>query len=778
MLGCTHKNYSVTEWVIIVDEYDNEQEMRPETTLGTRFRRRMLEIDAFVDNGVHVVGSFLLDIAAYYNSAMDRFRVRGFNRVLAEVGSETATWGVGGAVLALALAQGAFEETSKDWLATDEFAITFLDRNGREIGKRGILLDDAVTLGEIPDHLIKATLATEDRRFYEHFGIDVLGTIRALVENARAGGVVQGGSSVTQQLAKNLFLTNERTLDRKIKEAFLALWLEVNLTKDEILKLYLDRAYMGGGAFGVAAASEYYFGKSVSTLTLAESAMLAGLYKAPTKYAPHRDLPAARARANEVLQNMVEANFLSESQILTAELNPAKVVDRGREYAPDYFMDHAFEEVKTIVKGHQRVVTVQTTFDLDLQKRADEAVLTHLRQYGKAKRVGQAALVSIEVNGAIRAIVGGRDYGESQFNRATAALRQPGSSFKPFVYLTAFMNGFSPKSVVPDAPISIGHWSPQNYDRRFRGNVTLMTALVKSINTIPVRLTRSFGREKVIETAKIAGIKSEVRPDWSLPLGSSEVTVMDMASGYSSFANGGFKIEPYAVLNITASTGEEIYDREKQVKPPVRIFPADKVGELNQVLHQVVERGTGRRAQIEGFKAAGKTGTTNAYKNAWFVGYTGNFITAVWYGNDNETSTGRLTGGNLPAMTWQYYMRHAQATVEPRGIPGVEDLSLPASNLVAKAKSGKSGEDKTARQLPDRPSKRAVQVLTSLVEKFGGKLRPTLGGDDEASLEIQPGGFANNGEQRSSGFKELSLPGTKIRVRPRELGVGDKEKTL
>jgi len=756
-----------------VDDQSTSSQSRPKTTLGTRLKHRMLEADAYVDNGVHVIGSYLLDLFAYYNSAMDRFRVRGFNRFLAEVGSEGATWGVAGAVLAVVLAQGAFEETSKDWLATDEFAVTFLDRNGREIGKRGILLDDAVTLGEIPDHLIKATLATEDRRFYEHFGIDVLGTFRALIENARAGGVVQGGSSVTQQLAKNLFLTNERTLDRKIREAFLALWLEVNLTKDEILKLYLDRAYMGGGAFGVAAASEYYFDKSVSNLTLAESAMLAGLYKAPTKYAPHRDLPAARARANEVLQNMVEANFLSDSQILTAQLNPAKVVDRGREYAPDYFLDHAFEEVQTLVTGQQRVVTVQTTFDLDLQKRADEAVLTHLRQFGKAKRVGQAALVSVEVNGAIRAIVGGRDYGESQFNRATAALRQPGSSFKPYVYLTAFMNGFSSKSVVADRPISIGHWSPQNYDRRYRGSITLTNALVKSINTVPVRLTQSFGRQKVIETAKLAGIQSQIRPDWSLPLGSSEVTVLDMASGYSSFANGGFKITPYSVLNITASTGEELYDRAKQVPAPVRIFPEEKVKELNQILHQVVERGTGRRAQIEGVKAAGKTGTTNAYKNAWFVGYTGNFVTAVWYGNDNETSTGRLTGGNLPAMTWQYYMRHAQATVEPRAIPGVDDPSVPKATVVAKAKTDASDPEKSGRQLPDRPSKQAVRVLTSLVEKFGGKLRPTLTGDEEAGLNGPTELTAPSG-----GVTELTIQGTKIRVRPRELVVNDRDKTL
>lgn len=741
-----------------MDDHTTDQTDRAKTTLGRRLRNAMLEVDGFIDNSVHTLWSGVQDIFAHYNSAMDRFRARGINRLFAEIGSESCTWALGGAVLALALAQGAFEETGKDWLATEDFAVTFLDRNGREIGNRGILLDDAITLSEIPDHLIKATLATEDRRFYEHFGIDVVGTIRAMVENARAGTVVQGGSSITQQLAKNLFLSNERTLDRKIREAFLALWLEVNLTKDEILKLYLDRAYMGGGAFGVAAASQYYFAKPVTSITLAESAMLAGLYKAPTKFAPHRDLPAARARANVVLQNMVEANFLSESQILTAEINPARVVDRRREYTPDYFLDQAFEEVKNLVKGQQRVVTVHTTFDLDLQKRADEAVLTHLRQHGKAKRVNQAALVSLEMNGAIRALVGGRDYGESQFNRATSALRQPGSSFKPYVYLTAFMNGFSPDSIVPDRPISIGHWSPQNYDRRFRGNISLTNALVRSINTIPVRLTRSFGRDKVIETTKLAGVETPIRADWSLPLGSSEVTVMDMAAGYSSFANGGYRIKPYSVLKVTTSSGDVLYDRSRQSPPRERIFPEDKVQDLNRILHQVVERGTGRRARIDGVKAAGKTGTTNAYRNAWFVGYTGNFVTAVWYGNDNYSSTARLTGGNLPAMTWQYYMRHAQATVEPKGIPGVEDLSLPSATIATRSDNGQSDTDESGRPLADRPSRKAVEVLTSLVDRFGGPLRSSLGEDARRDTD------AGTDVANPGGVRELSLPETRIRL--------------
>ena len=334
-----------------------------------------------------------------------------------------------------------------------DYSVTFLDRYGNEIGKRGIKQNETVPLDEMPDHLIKAVLATEDRRFFQHFGIDVLGTFRALVENVRANSVVQGGSSLSQQLAKNLFLSNERTLERKIKEAFLALWLEANLSKDEILKLYLDRAYMGGGNFGVEAASEFYFGKSVKDVNLAEAALLAGLFKAPARYAPHINLPAARARANEVLSNMVQAGFLTEGQVIGARRNPADVIDAaGVAGSPDYFLDWAFERgqeapprwrPRLTVRSHHRPRHAEGRRGSDRDGHARE---------GDTYRVKQAAVVAMDADGAVRAMVGGRDYGESQFNRATAALRQPGSSFKPFVYATAMMNGFTPESVVRDAP--------------------------------------------------------------------------------------------------------------------------------------------------------------------------------------------------------------------------------------------------------------------------------------------------------------------------------------
>ena len=335
----------------------------------------------------------------------------------------------------LALALPAFDETAKDWRNQGDFAVTFLDRYGNEIGQRGIIQRDSVPVDEMPDHVVNAVLATEDRRFFEHFGIDFLGLFRAMSENVRANSVVQGGSTITQQLAKNLFLSNERTVERKVKEAFLSLWLETNLSKKEILQLYLDRAYMGGGTFGIAAAADFYFGKNVKDLTLAEAAMLAGLFKAPAKYAPHINLPAARARANEVLTNMVQGGFLTEGQVLSARLHPADIVDRGDRKSPDYFLDYAFDEAKRIAAKYGiHSMVARTTIDLNLQRAAEESLEFHLRQYGKDYGVTEGAIVMLENSGAVRAIVGGRDYGASQFNRATKALRQAGSSFKIYTY--------------------------------------------------------------------------------------------------------------------------------------------------------------------------------------------------------------------------------------------------------------------------------------------------------------------------------------------------------
>jgi penicillin-binding protein 1A len=639
----------------------------------TRRRIRLIEVDAWIDSSLFRAGRTLVQFFVGLSLALRRFRTTGIKRWIVEILGDGLTLASGAAVLMLALALPAFEATRGDWRSKGDLAVTFLDRYGNEIGKRGLKQSDAVPLDEIPDYLVKAVLATEDRRFFDHFGIDVPGTFRALVENLRANAVVQGGSSLSQQLAKNLFLSNEKTIDRKIKEAFLALWLEANLSKQEILKLYLDRAYMGGGAFGVEAASEFYYGKSVKDVSLSEAALLAGLFKAPSRYAPHVNLPAARARANEVLTNMVQAGFMTEGQVVGARRHPADVLEHETTSgSPDYFLDWAFERVKEAAPAGDRVLTVRTTLDTGMQKAAEDSIEATLREFGTAYRVKQAALVGVEPDGAVRAMVGGRDYGESQFNRAVDALRQPGSSFKPFVYATAMMNGFTPKSIVQDAPICIGNWCPKNYSGGYSGPMNLTTALVKSINVIPVRLAQAIGRDKIVETAHKMGITSELLITRSLPLGSSEVTVLDMAGAYAAFANGGIKATPYAFTQIINSRGDVLYDRRRDAPPAERALDEATVAAMNSILVQVPEWGTGKRAKLDGIRTAGKTGTTSAYRDAWFVGYTGNYAAAVWFGNDGYAPTHRLTGGILPAMAWKQFMTFAHQGLELRAIPFVE----------------------------------------------------------------------------------------------------------
>lgn len=678
--------------------------------------RRLMEFDSWIDSTLWESGQ---DLSQGYERVvifMRRFRLAGVARGLNELASETLTLSVAGALLALALAIPAFDEIGSDWRSQSDYSVTFLDRYGSEIGRRGILQDASVEPEELPDHLVKAVLATEDRRFFTHFGIDVIGTFRAFVENARAGGVVQGGSSITQQVAKNLFLSNERTLQRKIKEAYLALWLEANLSKREILKLYFDRSYMGGGSFGLAAASEFYFGKPVQEIDLSEAAIMAGLFKAPARYAPHINLPAARARANEVLSNMVQAGFMTEGQVIAARRNPATVVEREKSRSPDYFLDWVFEQTKNVVDGSERVLVVQTSLDPRLQESAEAAVESSLRESGDTYNVRQAALVAMEPEGTVRAMVGGRDYGESTFNRATNALRQPGSSFKAYVYAAAFEHGYSPESVVLDGPVSIGNWSPGNYSHRYHGRVTLLTAFTHSFNTVPVRLSIAMGRQPIADMAERLGVATPIRVTRSLPLGPSEVTVLDMATGYSAFASGGLRAEPTGILRIATPSGEVLYDRIENPPERKRVLDQQIAEDMVMMMHNVVDNGTGRRAGLPGVPAAGKTGTTQAYRDAWFVGFTGNYTAAVWFGNDNFSKTARLTGGRLPAETWQKFMRLAHVNVPLKPLPGIPLPSEPpAETPVADADSGVDPSLVAATQ---RLSPAALDTLQRLQQRF------------------------------------------------------------
>jgi penicillin-binding protein 1A len=658
----------------------------------SRIRNFFLDLDARIDSSLFSSAKGIRELYERYSTFMDRFYVGRWKRwVFIEPLSEAATLGLGGMVLMLILAIPAFRETAdEDWLKKSDLAVTFLDRYGNPIGSRGIKHNDSIPLEDFPDVLIKATLATEDRRFYEHFGIDIAGTARALVTNAQAGGVRQGGSSITQQLAKNLFLSNERTIERKINEAFLAVWLEWRLTKNEILKLYLDRAYMGGGTFGVDGAAHFYFNKSARDVTLAEAAMLAGLFKAPTKYAPHINLPAARARANVVLDNLVDAGFMTEGQVFGARRNPAFAVDRRDEASPNYYLDYAFDEMRKLVdtfpKSYtERVFVVRLAIDTNVQKAAEDAIENQLRQFGRDYHATQAATVVSDLDGGIRAMVGGRDYGASQFNRATDAYRQPGSSFKPYVYTTALLNGFTPNSIVVDGPVCIGNWCPQNYGHSYSGAVTLTQAITRSINVVPVKLSiaigqkeqpkapnpAKIGRAKIVEVARRFGLKAPLPDTPSMPIGSDEVTVIEHAVAYVTFPNRGKSVTPHSVLEVRTGAGDLVWRWDRDGPKPRQAIPPNIAADMAGMMSHVVSEGTARRAALDGIPTAGKTGTTNAYRDAWFVGYTGNFTCAVWYGNDDYSPTNRMTGGSLPAQTWHDIMVAAHQGVEVREIPGI-----------------------------------------------------------------------------------------------------------
>ena len=714
---------------------------------------KLLDIDSWIDSSLFNLFSGASESWESITIFFRRFRVTGFTKFFVEVFDEGITLGLIGSIVMLALALPAFEETQRDWRNQDDYSVLFLDRYGKEIGRRGIRKNDAEELDSLPDHFIKAVLATEDRRFFDHWGIDFPGLFRAMTENIKANSVVQGGSTITQQLAKNLFLTNERTLDRKIKEAFLSTWLEFNLTKKEILKLYIDRAYMGGGNFGVAAASQYYFEKNIKDVNLAEAAMLAGLYKAPGKYAPHINLPAARARANEVLTNMVQAEFMTEGQVIGARRDPAQIVERSDIEGPNYFMDWAYDEVRRIaLRFPTRNLIVKSTVDMDLQRAANDSVESHLRQFGSSYRARQAAMVVLDHTGAVRAMVGGRDYGQSQFNRASSSRRQPGSSFKPFVYSSAIEHfGYDENTRVTDGPVCVvrfgRNWCPRNYSGGHRGRIDLTTALVKSINTIPVKLylgrdnLQQLGGDRLVETVRKMGVTSDLVVNPPMVLGANGLSVLEMARGYGTFMTGGTGVNSHGILQISDPLGTVLYDSRKDLPKPKRVLKESTVKVMNTILTQVPEWGTGRRAALDGIRAGGKTGTTQAYRDAWFVGFTGNYVAAVWFGNDNYQSTNRLTGGRLPAMTWKKFMSYAHQNIDLRPVPYVEN-PLPGKSEEATPTASASNDD--IQGPPVRPkllSDNAEEALRRIEEKLRGakqlKLAPELAGTTGGSKITQ-----------------------------------------
>jgi penicillin-binding protein 1A len=570
----------------------------------------------------------------------------------------------GGALAFFALT---LPDTNQLTIAERRPSVTILANDGSILATFGDLFGQPVTLKEMSPWLPKAVVATEDRRFYSHFGIDPIGMLRAAVADLRTGHLVQGGSTITQQLAKTVFLTPERSLSRKIREALLALWLEHHFSKEQILEIYLNRVYLGAGTYGVDAAAHRYFSKSAASLNLYESAVIAGLLKAPTRFNPTRDRPATAARAAQVLDLMVETGAIDQQQAAAAqrsgvELGKVALTRPGVRY----FADWIAEQVRDFAGTADRDLVVRTTLDPRFQSAAERVIADVLAGHGLHDAVGEGALVAMTPDGAVRAMVGGRDYNESQFNRATQAQRQPGSAFKPFVYLAGLEAGLRPDDRFVDGPIQIGNWRPRNYTNRYLGEITVAEALAESINTVAAQVAQRAGIPQVIAVARRLGISSELARDASLALGTSDVNLLELVSAYAPFANGGSGVLAYGIAEITDSTGRVVYRRSGSGLG--QVVPPDEVGLMNGMLAGVIAHGTGKAAALPR-PAAGKTGTTQEYRDAWFIGYTADLVAGIWLGNDDNTPMNKVTGGTLPAPAWRSFMLAAAQGMPIRPLP-------------------------------------------------------------------------------------------------------------
>jgi penicillin-binding protein 1A len=539
--------------------------------------------------------------------------------------------------------------------------------DGKLIANRGVTGGEAIGLHEMSAYIPEAVIAIEDRRFYSHFGVDPLGLARAMVENVLTGSFSQGGSTLTQQLAKNIFLKPDRTIERKVQEVLMAFWLEHKFTKDQILEMYLNRVYFGSGSYGVEAASRRYFGKSARNVTLAEAALLAGLLKAPSRLSPARDPKAAERRAQLVLAAMRDEDMIGEKELTRAMSAPASRAPSYWTGSENYVADRVMDELPELIGEVRADVIVDTTIDLGLQKLAEGSIRRLIGEDGKKYRVSQGALVSIDNSGAIRALVGGADYAASQFDRASEARRQPGSAFKPFVYLAALEHGRTPASVRNDAPIRIGKWTPENYHGKYYGKVTLATALAKSLNSVAAQLTMEVGPAAVVEAAHRLGIESPLQANTSIALGTSEVTPLELTAAYVPFANGGYRPQVHVIQRVTSTSGEVLYESTGGRAP--RVLRPEIVGMMNAMMRQTIENGTARKAAF-GWPAAGKTGTSQKSRDAWFIGYTANLTTGVWFGNDDGTPMKNVTGGFLPALAWNEFMEAAHKGVPVARLPG------------------------------------------------------------------------------------------------------------
>jgi len=612
-----------------------------------------------------------------------RRRRRSFLGHIFRLGFAGALWG--GLAVAAVIGYFAIKLPQEAWAIPDRPPnVKIVSVSGELMANRGLTGGKEVSLDEMSPYIPQAVIAIEDRRFFDHWGVDPIGITRAFIENWQAGATVQGGSTLTQQLAKNVFLNPDQTIQRKIQEAILSLWLEQKFTKNQILEMYLNRVYFGSGATGVEAAARRYFNKSASEVSLAEAALLAGLLKAPSRLSPARDPEAAKERAEVVLAAMHDQNLIDAQEYADAAAQKATKAKSYWTGAEHYAADLVMRDIKSLVGEVKEDVVVETTIDLSLEKLGEKVVRQTVD--GAKQNVSQGALVALDGTGAIRALVGGRDYAQSQFNRAVDAKRQPGSTFKPFVYATAIEHGWRPESVIEDGPVRIGKWTPQNYDNKYRGPVMIADALRQSLNTVAARLIDDVGTDAVIETAHRMGVESELVNNPSIALGTSEVSLLELTGAFAPFANGGYRATPHLVNRITTEDGRVLWERGAEVPP--KIVSEDVVGMMNAMLKRVVSAGTGRRAAIDGWEAAGKTGTTQDFKDAWFVGYTADLVAGVWLGNDNGAKMRRVTGGSLPAEAWHDFMAAAHEDTPVIPLPGNYRIGDPEAPLVAEGADG------------------------------------------------------------------------------------------
>lgn len=637
---------------------------------------------------------------------------RGWLGVAAKWAAVAAIWVVVaiGAVVAWYAAD--LPDIDQALAPTRKPAVTVLAADGSVLATMGDFYGRPLAVSDLPKDLPRAVLATEDRRFYHHFGIDPIGLARAVYVNLRAGAVVQGGSTISQQAAKNLFLTQERTLKRKIQELLLAFWLESRFSKDQILAIYLNRAYFGAGSFGVDAASRKYFGRPAGQVNTYQAAMLAGLLKAPSRYNPLVNPEQAEDRTRDVLQNMVDAGVLDEEQASAAWRQRATSLAQRR-IGPNarYFVDWVMAQLPNFVSAPDQDLTIQTTLDARLQRIAEGKVVQVLDS-APAKKVDatQAALVSMTTGGAVRALVGGVDYQESPFNRATQATRQPGSAFKPIVYAAGIESGLSAESRMVDSPIQVAGWEPRNFNGRYEGDVSLRHALAQSINTVAVQVGEYAGLRHVVDVARRLGITAELEVAPSIALGTSGVSVVEMTAAYAAFANGGIGVWPYAIEAVYDVRGKPLYTRTGSGAG--RVLSATNAAEITEMLVSAVETGTGRAARF-GRPIAGKTGTSQNFRDAWFLGYSADLVTGVWLGNDDDRPMKGVTGGGLPAQLWRAFMADAHAGRAVRALPS---LDVPAARApIREAAAPRADEDGEA-----PPRGKSSDFWDRLISVFGG----------------------------------------------------------